>query len=301
VSDPSHTEAAPHAPSTEGQSAESGAGALIVVATPIGNLGDLSPRAVDALATANVIACEDTRHTRKLLTRAGVRQKRLLSVHEHNEAARVDEVMDVIEAGGRVALVADAGMPAISDPGRRVVAAVASRGHEVRVVPGPSAALAALVVSGLDTERFVFEGFLPRKGPERARRLSAVAVEPRTTVLYEAPHRLAGTVADLLEACGPSRRVVLARELTKVHEEVWRGTLEGAAGKVAQSDPRGEHVIVLEGAPAPPAASDDEIAAALAERLREGEEKRSALAAVSAELAVPKRRVYQVSLRVARP
>jgi 16S rRNA (cytidine1402-2'-O)-methyltransferase len=269
----------------------------VVVGTPIGNLGDLSPRAVDALRAADVIACEDTRHTRKLLTHAGITGPRLVAVHEHNEAEQAARVVEWVEAGKRVALVSDAGMPAVSDPGQRVVAAVAAAGLPVEVVPGPSAVLAALVASGLPTDRFAFEGFLPRKGRERSARLRAVAHDERTTVLYEAPHRVRATVADLADACGGERRVAIARELTKLHEEVWRGTLADAEAAVAE--PRGEYVVVLDGAPPPSKApkTDDDIVAALHARLDAGEDRKSAVAAVAEELGVPKRQVYELATR----
>jgi 16S rRNA (cytidine1402-2'-O)-methyltransferase len=277
---------------------KAGGGALVVVATPIGNLGDLSPRAVEALASADVIACEDTRRTRALLSHAGVTGKRLVAVHDHNEAARVGEILGLLDEGRRVALVSDAGTPGISDPGERLVAAAAGAAHAVVVVPGPSAAVAALVASGLPTGRFGFEGFLPRKGRERAARVGAVAADRRTTVLYEAPHRVRATVDDLLAACGPARRLALARELTKVHEEVWRGTLGGAAEHLAAAEPRGEYVIVLAGAPEAAPADEGDIERALAARMDEGEDKRSAVPAVAADLGVPKRRVYEVALRL---
>ena len=276
-------------------------GSLVVAATPIGNLGDLSPRAVEALATADLVACEDTRRTRKLLSHAGVRGKSLLTVHEHNEAAQLKQILGQLGEGKRVALVTDAGTPAVSDPGQRVVAAVVEAGHDVTAVPGPSAALAALVASGLPTGRFVFEGFLPRRGRERSDRLTTVACEARTVILYEAPHRLQRTLSDLAAVCGPDRRLALARELTKVHEEIWRGTLGHAVERAAATTPRGEHVVVLEGAPEPVPASDDDIAAALSARLGAGQDKRSALPAVATELAVPKRRVYEVALRLRHP
>ncbi|HEX2040809.1 MAG TPA: 16S rRNA (cytidine(1402)-2'-O)-methyltransferase [Acidimicrobiales bacterium] len=268
--------------------------ALIVVATPIGNLGDLSPRAIEALRDADLIACEDTRRTRKLLTAAGIEGKRLVAVHEHNEAEQSTALVDRVRGGQRVALVTDAGTPAVSDPGERVVAAAVSAGLAVEVVPGPSALLAALVVSGLPTDRFVFEGFLPRKGAERTTRLAAVAAERRTVVLYEAPHRVTATLADLAEACGGERRVAVARELTKLHEDVWRGPLAEAADRVGE--PRGEYVVVLEGAPPPPAATADDVVAALRRRLDAGVDKKTAVAAVAAELDVPKRRVYAAAL-----
>ncbi len=275
-----------------------GAGALVVVATPIGNLGDLSPRAVEALASADLVACEDTRRTRGLLAHAGITGSKLVAVHDHNEAARVKEILGLLDQGRRVAVVSDAGTPAISDPGERLISAAAAAGHPVVVVPGPSAAIAALVASGLPTGRFAFEGFLPRKGRERAVRLASVAAEQRTTVLYEAPHRVRETVGDLLDACGGSRRVALARELTKLHEEVWRGTLAGAAEHLAGTAPRGEYVIVLAGAPDAPPAGLVDIEKALTSRMDRGEEKRSAVAAVATELGVPKRRVYEVAVRL---
>ncbi len=170
----------------------------MVVGTPIGNLGDLSPRAAAALAGADLICCEDTRHSRKLLTHAGIHGVELRSLHEHNEDDRTAEVVAAVVSGRTVALVSDAGMPGVSDPGARVIAAVAAAGGVVTVVPGPSAALAALVASGLPTDRFCFEGFLPRSGRERAERLAALAGEVRTAVLFEAPGRVGRTLADLL-------------------------------------------------------------------------------------------------------
>ena len=271
---------------------------LLVVGTPIGNLGDLTPRAVEALQSADVVACEDTRRTRALLSAAMITGKRLVAVHEHNEAARAGEIVRMLDEGRRVALVTDAGMPGISDPGQRVVAAVAGAGHRMEVVPGPAALVAALVVSGMATDRFVFEGFLPRKGTDRRRRIDGLVREHRTAVLYEAPHRVAVTVVDLLAACGADRPVALARELTKVHEEVWRGTLGAASDHLSTKVPRGEYVIVLGGAPEAAPASDADIEAALAGRLAAGDDRRGAVAAVASELDVAKRRVYELALRI---
>lgn len=273
---------------------------LLVVGTPIGNLGDLTPRARQALASADVVACEDTRRTRTLLSAAGIPMagRRLLAVHEHNEAEKAGHVVRLVSEGKTVALVTDAGMPAISDPGERVVAAVAAAGFPVTVVPGPSALVAALAASGLPSARFVFEGFLPRKGADRRRRLEELAGERRTAVLYEAPHRARATVDDLLAVCGAERPVALARELTKLHEEVWRGTLAEAVGHLAAVAPRGEYVIVLGGAPGPAAATDTDIERALAAHLGKGDDKRAAVAAVTLELDVAKRRVYEAVLRV---
>ncbi len=274
-------------------------GRLVLVGTPIGNLGDLSPRAVEALTTADTIACEDTRRTRVLLSHLGLPAgRRLLAVHDHNEAAEVTRVLERLDKGERVVVVTDAGMPGISDPGERLVAAAAAAGHPVDVVPGPSAMVAALVVSGLSTGRFCFEGFLPRKGSARAQRLREVAADQRTTILFEAPHRVRQTVADLAGAAGDLRRVAVVRELTKLHEEVWRGTLAGAVDHLASKDPRGEYVIVLDRAPPPDLAGDADVDAALRARLGAGTDKRTAIAEVTAALGVPKRVVYDIALRV---
>lgn len=269
---------------------------IVLVGTPIGNLGDLSPRAVEALASADVVYCEDTRHSRKLLTHAGIHGATLRSLHEHNEAERIDEVVAAVRAGQTVAVVSDAGMPGISDPGARLVAAAVAEGVPLTVVPGPSAALSALVASGLPTDRFCFEGFLPRAGKERRRRLEALATEPRTSVVFESPNRVAATLGDLAAACGGERRVAVARELTKLHEEVWRGTLADAVAWAA--DPvRGEVVVVLGGAPEQAAVvPDDVLREALSERLAAGERVRGAVDAVAAELGVPRRRAYDLAL-----
>ena len=277
-------------------------GRLVLVATPIGNLGDLSPRAVEALAAADVIACEDTRHSRKLLDHAGIRPKAALrAVHAHNEAESAARLVDEIRTTGiTVAFVTDAGTPGISDPGERLVAAAVEAGVPVDLVPGPSAVVAALVLSGLPTARFCFEGFLPRKGRERADALAALAAEPRTTVLYEAPHRLEPTVADLLDALGPDRRVAIARELTKKFEDVWRGTLADAAERVATMEARGEHVLVVEGAHEPPAATTDDVDAAVRRHLDAGLSTRDAAAEVAKTLGVPKRVAYTAAVRLSR-
>ena len=275
-------------------------GTLVLVSTPIGNLGDLPPRAVEALAGAALICCEDTRRTGKLLAHAGVRGVRMAVTNEHTEHGRIAEVLDLLAAGRTVAVVTDAGTPGISDPGERLVRAAIDAGHAVSAVPGPAAFTMALVVSGLPTSRFVMEGFLPRSGAERTRRLAEVAGEPRTVVLYEAPHRVARTVADLVAACGPDRHLVLARELTKLHEEVWRGTLAEAVAHLAASEPRGEYVVVLAGAPPAAAADDDSIRAALLDALADGESRSSAVATVVATLGVAKRRVYDIATSLPR-
>lgn len=272
---------------------------LVLVGTPIGNLGDLSPRAVEALTTADTIACEDTRRTRALLSHLGLPAgRRLLAVHDHNEAAEVARVLALLDKGETVVVVTDAGMPGISDPGERLVAAAAAAGHTVDVVPGPSAMIAALVVSGLPTSRFAFEGFLPRKGSGRSGRLREIAGDTRTTVLFEAPHRVRQTVADLASAAGELRRVALVRELTKLHEEVWRGTLGGAVEHLATKEPRGEYVVVLDGAPPAAPATEADIEAALQARLAAGADKKSAIVEVAQALSVSKRAVYAIALSI---
>jgi 16S rRNA (cytidine1402-2'-O)-methyltransferase len=274
---------------------------LVLVATPIGNLGDLSPRAVSTLAQADVVCCEDTRRARALLTHAGVTGVRLLSLHGHNEHARIGEVLERLAAGQTVAVVSEAGTPAVSDPGSRVVAAAAAAGAVVSSVPGPSAVLAALVVSALPTDRFCFEGFLPRGGAPRRHRLAALAREPRTAVIYEAPGRLADTLVDLVPVCGGERPVVVVREMTKLHEEVWRGTLAGAAAEFAGRVVRGEVVIVLGGAPAEPDdPGDDAIAEAQRPLLAAGLSLRDAAGEVAARFGVPRRRAYDMALGMRR-
>jgi len=272
----------------------SGAGTVVLVATPIGNLGDLSPRAVDELRRADVVCCEDTRRSGRLLQHAGVRANELCLVNDHTEQAMIPKLLARLDAGERIALVTDAGTPGISDPGERLVAAAADAGHAVLVVPGPSAAIAALVVSGLPTARFVFEGFLPRKGSARDQRLRELAGERRTVVCYEAPHRLARTLTDLAAVFGATRRVAIARELTKLHEEVWRGTLADAC-RWAATEPRGEIVLVIDGAPDAPAPSDDALLDALRVHLARGETVKDAAIDVAATFGVSRRVVYELA------
>ena len=272
-------------------------GVLVLVATPIGNLGDLSPRAVAELTRADAICCEDTRHSGRLLAHAGIDAPKLLTVNDHTEAVAVADVLDRLSRGQRVAVVSDAGLPGISDPGELLVAAAAEAGYRVEVVPGPSASVAALVGSGLPTGRFVFEGFLPRKGSGRSERLAELAGERRTIVLYEAPHRLARTLDDLAATLEGDRRVVLARELTKLHEETWRGTLDEAITRVADVAPRGEYVVIIDGAPPPTEATDGELLAALADAVAAGRSTRDATTLVAGRFGVSKRRVYDLATR----
>jgi 16S rRNA (cytidine1402-2'-O)-methyltransferase len=225
-------------------------GRLYVVGTPIGNVDDLSPRARDVLAKADVIAAEDTRHTRGLLSRIGV-ESRLIAYHEHNEAERVPALLEQLMGGKSIALVSDAGTPLISDPGWRLVNAAQSAGIAVVPIPGPCAAIAALSAAGLPTDHFVFEGFLPRRESARAARLQSLRGEQRTIVLYEAVHRIAETLEALREAFGADRRAAIARELTKTHEQIATGTLAELADQLDASIPLlGELVIVVAGAAA---------------------------------------------------
>lgn len=275
-------------------------GKLILISTPIGNLGDLPPRAVETMRACALICCEDTRHSGKLLSHAGVSGVRLAVANEHTEVARTDEVLGLLAAGRDVAVVTDAGTPGISDPGARLVRAAVEAGYVVSAVPGPAALVMALVISGFDSTRFVFEGFLPRSGRERSDRIAEVAAERRTIVLYEAPHRVERTVTDLGAVCGLSRRIALTRELTKLHEEVWRGTLADAAVHLAERAPRGEYVVVVEGAPLADAADDSAVLAALHMALATGADRRTAIATVMTETGAAKRRVYDLALTIPR-
>jgi len=279
-------------------------GQLVLVATPIGNLGDLSPRARAVLASADLICCEDTRRTRALLSASGISAKgpqgdRLLSLHGHNEASRLDRVAAAVAGGATVAVVSDAGTPGISDPGAWLAAQLSAAGETVSTVPGPSSVLGALVVSGLPTDRFCVEGFLPRKGPERRLRIGALMADARTTVVLEAPNRVAPTLAELA-AVDAGRPVALVRELTKVHEEVWRGTLEEAATAFAAREVRGEVVLVVGGAPAAAPAGEAVVEAAVRAALGDDPAAgpRQVAELVAAALGVPRRRAYEAALRV---
>ena len=269
-------------------------GRLVLVGTPIGNLGDISPRALEALGQAAVVACEDTRRTGRLLSHFGIASPTYIVVNEHTEGDAAERLLGHVQRGDVVVLVSDAGMPGVSDPGEFLVSKAIEDGVTVEVVPGPSAVLHALVASGLTTSRFVFEGFLPRKGSGRALRLRELADEHRTAVLFEAPHRLAKTLNDLAEVCGGQRRIVLARELTKLHEEIWRGSLAEALTRCGEVDPRGEYVLVLDGAAPRADATDDELRQAARESLAKGASKRDAAAAVADVFAVSRKRVYDL-------
>lgn len=243
-------------------------GALYIVGTPIGNLGDFSPRGVETLSQADFIAAEDTRVTMKLLNRFEIK-KPLISYFEHNKADRGEVIINRLKAGETCALVSDAGMPAISDPGEALVAACAAENIPVYVVPGPTAVISALAISGLPTGRFTFEGFLSVNKRTRREHLQSVANEQRTVVFYEAPHKLAKTLADLAEVMGNDRKIAIVRELTKIHETVWRTTLGEAIEFYKTNDPKGEFVLVVEGAQPTADPADEYTPEAAAELARE--------------------------------
>jgi 16S rRNA (cytidine1402-2'-O)-methyltransferase len=279
-----------------GMADEATSGVVVLAATPIGNPADASPRLRDELAGADVIAAEDTRRLRRLLARLDVvTSARIVSYFEGNEAARTAELLDELTRGARVLVVTDAGMPSVSDPGYRLVAASVEHGIAVTAVPGPSAVLAALAVSGLPVMRFCFEGFLPRRGAERARRLAELAGEQRTMVFFEAPHRIRGTLAAMVDAFGPDRRAAVCRELTKTHEEVRRGTLPTLVSW-AQGEVRGEVTLVVAGA-APSPADLAEAVRAVRELTAQGTRLKPAVVEVAQRLGVAKNQLYDLALK----
>jgi 16S rRNA (cytidine1402-2'-O)-methyltransferase len=271
------------------------AGTLYVVATPLGNLQDLTLRAAEVLRTVAVVAAEDTRHSRPLLTHLGA-SPQLLSFHAHSDARRIETLLEILHAGRDVALVTDAGTPAISDPGHDLVAAARAAGLDVVPVPGPSAVATALSASGMPGDRYLFLGFLPRKGPERARLLARAAEEEWSVVFFEAPGRVVGLLEDLAEVAGAGRRVTVTRELTKRHEEIVSGTLADIAGYYTRSEPRGEFTVVLEGTGQPPAAPDRSAEAVdLARRLlAEGHTRREVAQQLAADLGLARNAAYKL-------
>ncbi|MEV5485870.1 MULTISPECIES: 16S rRNA (cytidine(1402)-2'-O)-methyltransferase [Streptomyces] len=269
-------------------------GTLVLAGTPIGEIADAPPRLATELAAADVIAAEDTRRLRRLTQALDVQPSgRIVSYFEGNEAARTPELAEALAGGARVLLVTDAGMPSVSDPGYRLVAAAVERDIKVTAVPGPSAVLTALAVSGLPVDRFCFEGFLPRKAGERRTRLREVADERRTLVYFEAPHRLDDTLAAMAEIFGADRRAAVCRELTKTYEEVKRGPLGDLASWAAQGV-RGEITIVVEGAPeaGPQELGAEELVRRVRVREEAGERRKEAIAAVAADVGLPKREVF---------
>jgi 16S rRNA (cytidine1402-2'-O)-methyltransferase len=268
-------------------------GALYVVSTPIGNMGDFSFRAVETLRAVAAVLAEDTRHTRHLLERYEI-ETPLVAYHEHNEAKSTPRLVSRLLAGESLALVSDAGTPLLSDPGARLVRAAAEAGVRVTPIPGASALLAALVASGLDVDRFTFIGFLARKGAERRAALDEVLAATHVVVLYEAPGRVADTLAELAAAGASERETVVARELTKQHEELRRGTLAELAAYYGHTPPRGEVVILIAGR-IPQATSEDELRARATELRAEGHSARDIAAVLSAELGAPRNLAYRLA------
>ena len=271
-------------------------GSIILAATPIGNVGDASPRLIEALETADVVAAEDTRRLRDLAGRLGVKVGgEVISLNDHNERERAPDLVARASAGATVLLVSDAGMPTVSDPGFRVVAAAAEAGVVVTVLPGPSAALAALAVSGLATDRFCFEGFPPRKAGERGEALEALAMESRTMIFFEAPHRLVDTLAAMVGAFGGERPAAVSREMTKTYEETRRGTLADLAAWAESAAPKGEIVVVVAGAPR--AATPFSVLAAEAlDRASSGERLKDVVRDIAEAAGVSSRDLYAAAL-----
>jgi 16S rRNA (cytidine1402-2'-O)-methyltransferase len=270
-------------------------GRVILTGAPLGNTGDASARLRDTLATADVVAAEDTRRLARLARDLDVTVTgRIVSYFEGNEERRTPELVEALRAGSTVAVVTDGGMPSVSDPGYRLVRAALDAGFPVTAAPGPSAVTTALALSGLPSDRFVFEGFLPRTGPGRRGRLTELAGEPRTLVFFEAPHRIAGTLADMATVFGADRPAAVCRELTKTYEEIRRGPLAELAAWAAESGPRGEITVVVAGATPGPAErpADAELRAAVARREAAGDSRRDAIQAVAEEYGLRKREVY---------
>lgn len=272
-------------------------GIVVLAATPLGNPADGSPRLRELIATADVIAAEDTRRFHRLASDLGIRPSgRVVSFYEGVEQARTPQLVAAARSGQTVLLVTDAGMPSVSDPGYRLVVACADAGVAVTVAPGPSAVITALAVSGLPSDRFCFEGFLPRKSGERTRRLLALVDEPRTMVFFESTHRLAASLSDMADAFGPTRDAVVCRELTKTYEEVRRAKLSELA-EWALTKPRGEITVVVAGCPERPVDNDPvTLARAVANLIAGGTDKRDAIAEVAAKARLPKRTVYNAVL-----
>jgi len=277
--------------------AMSQAGILYIVGTPIGNLEDISFRAVRTLQAVHRIAAEDTRHTAKLLQHFQITTPQV-SYHEHNTRTRIPELLNWLSQGQSIALVTDAGMPGISDPGTELVQACVEQGISIVPIPGPTAVITALSASGLPT-RFVFEGFLPTKGQARRDRLEVLSTELRTLVLYESPHRLRQTLQDLAEHLGANRELTLARELTKLHEELWRGTLSEAIARYTSRDPQGEFTLVIGGAqPTQPLISESALRAELQKLLEQGVSRSQASRQLAQQTSLSRREIYQLALTI---
>ncbi|WP_369746646.1 16S rRNA (cytidine(1402)-2'-O)-methyltransferase [Paenarthrobacter sp. AMU7] len=280
-----------------GAGATAGVGRIVLAATPIGNVGDASSRLIELLATADIVAAEDTRRLHRLVTALGVEVSgRVISYHEHNEVAKTGELLDHVRAGKTILMVSDAGMPAVSDPGFRLVEGAVAAGLTVTAVPGPSAVLTALALSGLPTDRFCFEGFLPRKAGERNSRLADLADERRTMVFFEAPHRLEVMLRALHERFGADRRAAVCRELTKTYEEVIRGTLRELLEWAENNEVRGEIAVVVGGAPEQEPGKPEDHVAAVNQLMSQGIRLKEAVAAVADDARVSKRELYSAVL-----
>ena len=271
-------------------------GTLYVVGTPIGNLEDMTFRAIRILQTVDLIAAEDTRHTGKLLQHFQIKTNQI-SYHQHNRQQRLPELLNQLTTGKTIALVTDAGMPSISDPGYELVQGAIEAGITVIPIPGATAGITALSASGLPTDRFVFEGFLPASGQERQQRLEVLAAESRTLIFYESPYRLQQTLEDFANIFSPSRQIVLARELTKLHEQFWRGTIEEAIAYYTDHEPKGEFTLILAGAPAEtPVLSEAALKAELSQLINQGISRSQAARQLSHLTNLPRRHLYQMAL-----
>ncbi len=272
------------------------AGTLYVVGTPIGNLEDMTFRAIDVLQNVDLIAAEDTRHTGKLLQHFQIKTPQI-SHHEHNRAIRIPELIDKLQQGKSIALVTDAGMPCVSDPGYELVKSCAAVGLPIVPIPGVTAVVTALAASGLPSDRFTFEGFLPAKEKDRRSALTQLQTETRTMIFYESPHRLRDTLSTMAMILGETRPVTIARELTKLHEEFWRGTVAAAIVDYQTREPKGEYTIVVAGAdPVVAVVSEADLRSALQQRLAEGMSRSQASKQLAQEFNLSKRDVYQLSL-----
>jgi 16S rRNA (cytidine1402-2'-O)-methyltransferase len=271
---------------------------LYIVATPIGNLEDMTFRAVKVLQSVEIVAAEDTRHTGKLLQHFQI-QTRQMSCHEHNQQQRIPELLALMQEGKAIALVSDAGIPGISDPGYELIQATLEAGLDVIPIPGANAALTALSASGLGSDRFCFEGFLPPKGKPRQQRLEMLKTETRTIILYEAPHRLQATLQDLSNTCGEERKITIARELTKLYEQFWRGSLKEAIDYYQEHHPKGEFTLVLAGAEMETVElSESALKAELTDLLQQGWSRSKASRHLAQLTHVPKRQLYQMALEL---
>ena len=276
-------------------------GTLYIVGTPIGNLEDMTLRGVRILQNVDLIAAEDTRHTGKLLQHFEIKTPQV-SYHEHNRSERLPELLQQLQQGKAIALVSDAGMPGISDPGYELVKACVEVGIQVVPIPGANAAITALCAAGLPTDRFIFEGFLPASGQERQKRLELIQSESRTLILYESPHRLRETLQDLAASLGENRRLVLARELTKLHEEFWRGTLQEAIARYKKETPKGEFTLVVAGTPSEiPVFSEEELKAELLQIMAQGVSRSQASRQLAQISQVSRRKLYQLALSLPAP